>query len=119
MEVLNDRKRILGVENRGLITVLKFIRHGDLLLKRVSDIPKTNKLEGKTLAEGETTGHKHTLQGLVQLYGEKDVQFVEVKQDTILTHQEHKTVQVPEGVYELIHEREYNPFDEQVRRVVD
>lgn len=48
-----------------------------------------------------------------------DVQFVEVKQDTILTHQEHKTVEVPEGMYELVHEREYNPFDEQVRRVLD
>ena len=44
-------------------------RHGDLLLKRVEAIPAdATQLNTLTLAEGEATGHHHTLQKVVLCY---------------------------------------------------
>ena len=95
-------------------------RHGDLLIRKVKTIPQTvEKVRGNVLAKGEVTGHKHKLSGQIQIFANQERKFFEAKQETILSHQEHKPLEIPEGKYEVIQEREWNPFDEQIRRVMD
>jgi len=102
-------------------------RHGDLLLRRVESIPTdAQKLDSLTLAEGEATGHHHTFTaGQVQLYAPAHLtddvaKYIEVKtKKASLTHQEHKQIDVPQGMWQLSIEREYSPVDRVVRQVLD
>ena len=100
----------------------KLYRHGDLLLKLIDKLPDgLNNLNTKTLAEGELTGHKHIFNGSVQILQEPQTmqKYVEVEQEAELTHQEHNTIKVKGGLYILIQEREYNPFEAEIRQVMD
>ena len=100
-------------------------RHGDLRLKKleINTVPSdTKKLGGNIIAEGEKTGHNHKLVGSVQLYANKvgtDVKYIEVLEDTKLVHQEHDTIPMEKGIYELIHEQEFSPAEEMTQRVID
>lgn len=124
----------------------KVIRHGDVSLHGVDLLPKdAKKLEGGkdftqdgyVLAYGETTGHTHKLlkgdhqiedlfvSGDFEVYeaGDKAI-YVKVTKPTPLRHEEHRTIVIPEGIYEQKQEREEDPFseaaaEERVRRVID
>ena len=98
-------------------------RHGDLLLKKIDKLPENLKrLNKKSLAEGEVTGHHHTFSnGMVQIFQEQETKqkYVEVGQEAELIHQEHNAIKIKEGLYILIQEREFNPFEEEIRQVLD
>ena len=86
-------------------------RHGDLLIKETKSMPVDSKqLSTKVLAEGETTGHVHELTGQVLVYEKNGKKFFDAKEIVRLTHQEHKTIQIDPGTYQVIHEREYDAF---------
>ena len=105
----------------------ELIRHGDLLLTKIDSIPKNAEaVNTLTLAEGEATGHHHTItSGQCQIYAPaqvtEDVQkYIEViSKKASLTHQEHAAVNLTQGVYKLSIEREYNPTDKVIRKVLD
>lgn len=113
----------------------QFIRHGDVDIRPISAIPKNiKKNKTKTLAYGEVTGHHHSFTNNAQVtvwdappqetitVGDEQIRvekYLEVREDSRLSHQEHKTVIVPKGVYAILQEREYNPFEQDVRRVLD
>jgi hypothetical protein len=105
----------------------EIIRHGDLLLMKVDSVPKdASVLNTLTLAEGEATGHHHTItSGQALIYAPATVtddvaKYIEVKSKTAeLTHQEHKPVELTQGAYKLSIEREYNPTDKVIRKVLD
>lgn len=104
----------------------QLIRHGDVLLKPVSipsDAKEQKRGKDMTIALGEVTGHHHTLYGsmpnAVVMKGFDERLFVEVNEDLCLRHQEHTEVPVAKGSYEIIIERERNPFFDALRRVVD
>jgi hypothetical protein len=93
----------------------KIYRQGDVLIIPTKQIPKnlvkTNKV---TLALGEVTGHHHSItdSGCVgYATAETELaQFIEVTADSCdLTHQEHDTVAIPEGTYQVIKQVEYTP----------
>ncbi|MDH5463731.1 MAG: hypothetical protein OEW49_05425 [Nitrosopumilus sp.] len=94
-------------------------RHGDLLIRKTQEIPSNLKpANTATIAEGEKTGHRHQLQGNVTVYKQElDTLYFEVKTSAELVHQEHKTIPIPEGMYMVQQEREFNPF-ENIRRVI-
>ena len=97
-------------------------RHGDLLIKRIGELPANlTKLKTTVLAEGETTGHKHKLVGQqVQVFKDSNQQmYVELKEPAQLVHEEHKTIDLDAGNYVIIHEREFEPFEQEIRRVAD
>lgn len=105
-----------------------YYRHGDLLAKPVTAIPKgAVATPSKTLAEGEVTGHHHTFsKGTVEVYdaptssGSEIVKYFEVKsKEATLNHQEHGPMNIKQGVYSLGIEREYNPTDKVIRQVLD
>jgi hypothetical protein len=91
------------------------IRHGDIMLRPVEShktICKSSEPgERLVLATGEATGHAHVLHGLAiahhtNLLGRA---FVELLEPGELRHEEHKTIQVPPGWYEVIRQRVYTP----------
>ena len=53
------------------------LRHGDLLLKAITTLPKNaKKINTDTLQEGEVTGHKHRLQGDFEILSQNNQKFV-------------------------------------------
>lgn len=108
-------------------------RHGDVDGIRIEEIPKDVKpLQTKTVMYGEQSGHHHTFSGQVLVYepskptfieidGEKrQVQkYVQVQGKAQLSHQEHATKVIPEGSYAILQELEFDPLEQQIRRVQD
>lgn len=96
-------------------------RQGDVMLRRVDALPGDFKADGVTktnlmVAEGEVTGHSHVLEGEVKEFmDELERRFVELSAETPLTHQEHSTIAVPPGLYEIVRQREYAPEVGEVR----
>lgn len=100
-------------------------RQGDVLLVPVDSVPqdakKKRRVGGRViLAAGEVTGHHHAIRdsgvALLEL-GER--RFVSVGEEGAeLKHEEHSTIPVAPGAYEVIIQREYDDAEEW-RRVAD
>jgi len=110
--------------------MIKAFRQGDVLLILKDKIPagaKEVKRDEKgriILAEGEVTGHAHavldehaTLFAVAGADGKETSRFLNVEKDTTLNHEEHGTVHLTKGVYEVRRQREYQP--EEIRPVAD
>lgn len=106
-------------------------RQGDVFLKRVTTIPTGAKPMGReagraVLAHGEVTGHAHAISSKhVQQFRVDDVTarrneefklraggslvttYLEVKKTCLLEHEEHETIQIEPGIYEVRRQREY------------
>ena len=97
-----------------------YYQQGDVVIKVVSEV-KGKKLNHLTLAQGESSGHSHTItKGEAELYEHEGTLFLKVLSDEAeLTHQEHHTVVLPKGDYEIGIVKEYSHFDEEVRKVKD
>ena len=108
---------------------MKTYRQGDVLL-RSAEIPATAKdetPEGRiVLAYGEVTGHAHAFHDARVRYfmetgsgGVAPRAFIRVPGDrpAELVHEEHHTIAVAPGDYEVVRQREYHP--EEIRRVED
>lgn len=101
---------------------MKIYRQGDLLLikeepKQLNDNYKLDKTG--IVLYGETTGHKHALKGNARLvrnkYNENDMYIN--SEGSQLVHEEHDTIELEEGFYRVIRQRE---FDEgEIRYVLD
>lgn len=107
---------------------MKIIRHGDVLLREVKVLPQNAQLKVKTdkhiVAWGEFTGHNHLLAIKektkdLEIYEAEGVTYLVVNQTATITHQEHKILEVPEATYQVVIEREFDPFLEQIRQVQD
>jgi hypothetical protein len=105
----------------------KFYRQGDVLLKRIDHTPTTTPANVKelTLAHGETTGHHHTLygeRGGIEVWEPNVTQrnrIFRVTKPTELRHQEHGTHLIQPGTYIQGPEREFDPFEQIMKAVVD
>jgi hypothetical protein len=95
-------------------------RQGDVLLRQVRQLPRkrqpVERVGGRiVLAEGEATGHAHAvLDERAELYEHSDrleARFLRVLAEggVSLTHDEHATITLPRGTYEVIRQREYEP----------
>lgn len=101
-------------------------RHGDVDIKQVNELPKgLKKIKGTTLALGEVTGHHHTLikeresQSILVFESAEGIKYFQVSEPTQLTHQEHDTLVIEPGVYEVKIEQEFDPFADEIRKVQD
>jgi len=97
-------------------------QQGDVLIRSIPFLPKNIiKKEGKTLAKGEATGHHHTItKGEAELYDHEGTLFLRVNSDEAqVTHQEHNTITLPKGDYQIGIVREYDHFQEEARQVRD
>ena len=104
----------------------KLFRQGDLLIREISSIPYIAKpISTNIIADGEKTGHNHTLNGSHQIFEtvepahkQKQIHF-EAKQELKIEHPEHNTIIIPKGIYTVVHERHLNVFLDRVEEVVD
>lgn len=100
---------------------------GDVFVVRVPNIPQDAKKvkrnnRGYVLAEGEATGHAHTIvDNDVEVYEKGGILYLHIpaKTGVEIIHEEHKPITVPEGDWEIGQVMEYNPFLMESRRVID
>jgi len=101
---------------------IQMYRQGDVLFKSVTIIPEGGKkrVSGHIL-EGEVTGHIHRVAELeaaeVLEVGEGLFMSVTAEGGVSIVHEDHKTLNLPAGNYEIVRQREYSP--EEIRNVQD
>ena len=108
------------------------IRQGDILLVKVGEAQASGKSQRVIIGHGEVTGHMHVLQAAETLNGDElawqlfaetgewrgdGSPQVAISQETQLVHDEHDTLTIPAGIYEIRRQREYEP--EAPRYVID
>lgn len=101
----------------------KVIVQGDVFLvpcempENVVSIPKKGKL---ILAEGEATGHAHTIENShASLWQDSETLYLSATAEVTLHHQEHRAITIPAGNYKVGIVQEYDYFLEETRKVVD
>jgi len=120
----------------------KYLRHGDVSFHYLKEIDKSKLDEIETqgnefvIAEGEATGHIHrikvkdrTTKNPFKIYKDESGKMIlEVLSDGVeiehwnkLTNKpaEHKTLTFSKGYYLIEHEERYNPFTEELEKVID
>ena len=101
-------------------------QHGDVLGLRVEALPegvKRVKPRGGRfiLADGEATGHAHAITATpdIQLYERDGVMYVKCDAPVELTHEEHGAQIIEPGVFEIGQVVEVDPFEDEIRTVMD
>lgn len=109
-------------------------RHGDIYVYRLDG--ETNLLEFQptasiVVAKGERTGHAHVLEGADLAVGPEasnyhiegvdgvGLLFAKVGSVAVLKHEEHASVELPQGTYAFVRQREWDWTKEQTQAVVD
>lgn len=101
-------------------------RQGDVLIVPVPEIPngteRVDRENGRIiLAHGEVTGHAHAIKSEgATLFRDPQLMavFLNVTGDSVaLEHEEHETINLIPGNYQIIRQREYHP--ESIRNVAD
>jgi hypothetical protein len=100
------------------------LQQGDVLIYQLDeDVEKkaTESLNHKTLAEGEATGHHHSIvSGVAKLFMINSILHAKVESDeAVLRHQEHDEIKLPKGNFRIGIVQEYDHFEEEARRVAD
>lgn len=104
-------------------------QQGDVLVFTVESFPHdasrvdVKDVRGIVLAEGEATGHAHTIETIstCDLFQDADKNlWLEVKSENVtIKHQEHKPITVPKGKYKIGIVEEIDPFSEEISKVKD
>lgn len=106
----------------------KFIRHGEVILMPVSDVPKLKSEKSKNYIVGHSeTGHHHVLESKTEFEvmssSEKDELFIRLFEPGKLVHKKtfdfHKTLDVSPGTYKVVKKTEYDPFQGVIREIYD
>lgn len=102
-------------------------RQGDVLIVPVDKLPRNletvDREDGRiVLAHGEVTGHAHAIKDQkATLFRDPKLAaiFMKVSADgpVALEHEEHGTIEIPPGNYQIIRQREYSP--DAIRNVAD
>lgn len=99
---------------------------GDVFFLRIENSDKNFRRlpkEGFVVAEGEITGHKHRVveapDSIVEIAEDANGFYLNVVKGTAqMTHQEHDTITLTPGQYQIIKQVEYDEVEE-LRRVMD
>ena len=90
--------------------IAKLYRQGDVLFRKVERVSDGAKLsEDKILVRGETTGHAHRASKQLQVFRDQQTQQMFVSGQGQILHEEHGTLDLDQGTYEVLRQREYNP----------
>jgi hypothetical protein len=94
-----------------------FVRQGDIVIRK-TEKPVTGVLkEDRIIAYGEVTGHTHTVIGDAKVFETANQLMIDVAGTAEVIHQEHKTITLPKGIYEVVGQREWTDANE--RKVTD
>jgi len=91
--------------------MVKMYRQGDILLKKIETIPEgVEPSTNDVILRGEATGHAHRIvNGTIFTSSSTGGMYVEANAGAALIHEEHNTIQLEAGFYEVIRQREYDP----------
>ena len=93
-------------------------RQGDLLIVKREALPDgLTARQSNIILEGEVTGHSHRLATGRILEDAQGRMFLEALAASQIVHQEHATIELEPGYWEVIRQREYAP--EEIRLVLD
>lgn len=98
-------------------------RQGDVLLVQTDELPADSSpvewTDRVVLAYGEETGHAHAINiSQTKMFEAGGTRYIVVAKDGAeLKHEEHSTINLKQGVYRIVHQREYSPDRE--RLVID
>ena len=112
-------------KNKRRNKLFKQIQHGDVLLRRVSRLPAgvipVDRKDGVlVIMDGELTGHKHTVAEKEANLWEFDGElYIESTAPVTIKHEEHKSLEIPPGIYQIGQVKEYDYFQEMERRAAD
>lgn len=96
-------------------TSTQTFRQGDVLLIS-RDIPADRAAvpldDGRLiLAYGEVSGHAHAVEGNAELFEMNGKRYLNVTEAATLVHEEHGTISLPVGGYEVIRQRTFRESD--------
>ena len=106
-------------------------QQGDVLIEKIDAIPSNVKEIEKNgnaklvLAEGEATGHSHTIDTIeapnTRLFAGIDIpdMFLQTSAKTTIKHEEHHHIDIPAGNWKIRKVQEYDHFAEEARAVQD
>lgn len=100
------------------------LQQGDVLLIKIKKIPDglkkvSKKQRGYILAEGEATGHAHVINHDIKCFEKEGIMYLKINMCVPLQHEEHKTISIPAGIWEVRRVQEYDHFLEEAKKVVD
>ena len=113
---------IKRTENKNKVAMY---RQGDVMLRKVDSKPISavvgEKDNGRIiLAYGEVTGHAHAIkQNEAEIWVDAGRRWLEVCHQAELKHEEHATITLPPGIYEVIQQREFSVLEQMSRKVQD
>lgn len=101
-------------------------QHGDLILKKIDSIPSGDRKKlsrharGLVLAEGEVTNHFHVVDSddaeLIEIGGRM---LLVLEKEAELKHEEHHTIKLSPGIWEVGRVQEYDYLTQMTRNVAD
>ena len=74
---------------------------------------------GHILAEGEATGHAHVIDDSVEMWKVDGALYLHNTHVVDLTHEEHDTVKVPPGIWQITPTFEYDYYNHIERELID
>jgi hypothetical protein len=114
---------------------------GDVQFKMINKLPENvKKINNAPLAYGEISGHIHVLTGDVEIFGIGEKRYAKIgKKRARLQHilegnlkdascmmevkelpvADHKSILLPQGIYEFGIQKQYDPFEKIFKRVID
>jgi len=100
----------------------KIYRHGDLLIRECEKKEGVVAKKDNVVAYGKFTGHHHTMVAdkPIVYTDSKGVTYIDCSAgSTVITHPEHKEIELSPAFYEVIIEREFDPFEGKINQVKD
>lgn len=98
------------------------VRHGDVFLRCNNATLKQTRDEGGRVKVrlGESTGHNHSIGSVAEFSGaEGTYSYIKTNGISVLTHNTHKPIQMPAAEWEILDEKDYDPFDKILRKALD
>lgn len=99
---------------------MRMYRQGDVMLieDALPDRRHINPTSNTALVYGEATGHAHRVQSKsATVYEFGETKYVDAPKGFSLVHEEHATIEIPEGTYRVLRQREYD--EKEIRYVAD
>ena len=99
---------------------MKMYRQGDVLIvesKRGAIRGAIQRATDNVLVYGEATGHAHRVEGPATIMDTPQGKVIEAAGRFRVVHEEHDTIEIPEGYYRVIRQREFD--GEHIRHVLD
>jgi hypothetical protein len=110
------KKAIPGYLQQGDV----YLYPGELPKGKLTPVKPTQR--GFVLAEGEATGHAHTIEAEPEVEISQDAEgtmWLGTKKEVVLKHEEHGHVKVPPGTYKIGRVREIDPLSREIEAVRD